>query len=156
VPDMTLFQVLYDALKQDGWEFEYDDKNELFRLEIRGINTEFICFIIVDEEQESLLCNTHIKLKIPFAKRLEVCNFMNRVNYELAIGNFEMDMDDGEIRFRTYLDSANSEPSREQILNLIWNGAQTFDTYHPGILKILLENYLAEEAVAVCSQEDNE
>lgn len=152
---MMLFQILYDALKQDGWEFNYDDKNELFRLEIRGINSDFICFIIVDEEQESLLCNTHIKQKIPFAKRLEICNFMNRVNYELAIGNFEMDMDDGEIRFRTYLDLANSEPSREQLLNLIWNGAQTFDTYYPGIQKIVQDEYLAEEAVAICSQEDD-
>lgn len=152
---MTLFQILYQTLKQDGWDFEYDDKNELFRMEIRGINSDFISFIIVDEEQESLLCNTHIKQKIPFAKRLEVCNFMNRVNYELAIGNFEMDMDDGEIRFRTYLDSANIEPSKEQLLNLIWNGAQTFDTYFPGITRILTENYPAEEALAICSQEDN-
>jgi len=152
---MMLFQVLYDTLKQDGWEFNYDDKNELFRMEIRGINSEFICFIIVDEEQESLLCNTHIAQKIPFAKRLEVCNFMNRINYELAIGNFEMDMDDGEIRFRTYLDLANSEPSREQLVNLIWNGAQTFDTYYPGFHKILHENYLAEEAVVICTQEED-
>lgn len=152
---MMLFQVLYNTLKQDGWEFTYNDKNELFSMEIRGINSEFVCFIIVDEEQESLLCNTHIKQKIPFTKRLEVCNFMNRVNYELAIGNFEMDMDDGEIRFRTYLDLSNSEPSREQLLNLIWNGAQTFDTYYPGFIKILLEDYLAEEAVAICSQEED-
>lgn len=152
---MTLFQILYQVLKQDGWDFEYDDKNELFRMEIRGINSDFICFAIVDEEQESLLCNTYIKQKIPFSKRLEVCNFMNRVNYELAIGNFEMDMDDGEIRFRTYLDAANIEPSKEQLVNLIWNGAQTFDTYYPGITKILLEDYLAEEAVAICSQEED-
>ncbi|AGA69691.1 hypothetical protein Desdi_2261 [Desulfitobacterium dichloroeliminans LMG P-21439] len=151
---MTLFEILYRALKQDGWNFEYDEKNELFRIEIRGINSEFVSFIIVDEEQESLLCNTHIKQKIPFAKRLEVCNFINRVNYELAIGNFELDMDDGEIRFRTYLDSANSEPSREQLLNLLWNGAQTFDIYYPGFIKIISEDYLAEEAVSACSQDE--
>ncbi|ACL21274.1 hypothetical protein DesLBE_0070 [Desulfitobacterium sp. LBE] len=151
---MTLYEVLYNTLKKDCWKFDYDQKNELFRLEIRGINCDFVSFIIVDEEQESLLCNTHIKQKIPFAKRVEVCNFMNRINYELAIGNFEMDMDDGEIRFRTYLDSANSEPSQEQLINLIWNGAQTFDTYYPGFIKIVSEDYSAEEAVRVCSQDD--
>lgn len=152
---MTLFQVLYDTLQENNWEFDYDDKNEIFRLEIRGVNSDFYCFIIVDEEQESLLCNTHIKKRIPFTKRLEVCSFMNRVNYELANGNFEMDMDDGEIRFRTFLDLANTIPSQEQLMNLIWNGSQSFDTYYPGVEKILLEEYSAEEAIAVCTQEED-
>jgi len=150
---MPLFDVVYNALKKDSWKFEYDDKNELFRLEISGINCNYVCYIIVDEEQESLLCNTHIKQKVPFGKRLEVCNFINRINYELAIGNFEMDMEDGELRFRTYLDSANALPSQEQLINLIWNGAQTFDTYYPGFMKIITEDYLAEEAMELCSLE---
>ncbi|HVJ47859.1 YbjN domain-containing protein [Desulfitobacterium sp.] len=150
---MTLFQILYQTLTENGWEFDHDDKNEILRLEIRGVNSDFHCFIIVDEEQESLLCNTHIKHKIPFPKRIEICNFMNRINYELANGNFEMDMDDGEIRFRTYLDLANTEPSQEQMMNLIWNGSQSFDTYYPGVEKIVHEEFSAEEAMAICTQE---
>lgn len=152
---MTLFQILYQTLSENGWEFDFDDKNEIFRLEIRGVNSDFHCFIIVDEEQESLLCNTHINQKIPFPKRLEICNYINRVNYELANGNFEMDMDDGEIRFRTFLDLENTEPSHEQLMNLIWNGSQSFDTYFPGVAKIVSEDFTAEEAIAFCTQEDD-
>ncbi|MEA4901088.1 YbjN domain-containing protein [Desulfitobacterium sp.] len=151
---MTLFQILFETLNDNGWEFVYDDKNEIFRLEIRGVNSDYHCFIIVDEEQESLLCNTHINEKVPFPKRLEICNFINRVNYELANGNFEMDMDDGEIRFRTFLDLENTEPSQEQLMNLIWNGSQSFDTYYPGIIKIICDGMTAEEAMAMCTQED--
>lgn len=147
---MSLFEILCQILKDDGWNFECDDKNELIRLEIHGTNSAFTSFIIIDEEQETYLCNTHIRQRIPFGKRLEVCNFMNRINYELAIGNFEMDMDDGEIRFRTYLDSAGAEPSKEQLLNLIWNGSQAFDTYYPGLLKIITADFSVEEAVELC------
>jgi hypothetical protein len=50
---------------------------------------------------------------------------------------------------------ANAEPSREQLVNLIWNGAQTFDTYYPGFLKILIDDYSAEDAVAICTQEED-
>lgn len=152
---MTLFQILHDTLIENGWEFDDDDKNEIFRLKIRGVNSDFKCFIIVDEDQESLLCNTQIKRKIPFPKRLEICNFMNRVNYELANGNFEMDMDDGDLRFRTFLDLANTEPSKEQLMNLIWNGSQCFDTYYPGFEKIVLEDFSTEEAMILCTQEDD-
>ncbi|MHB1404146.1 MAG: YbjN domain-containing protein [Desulfitobacteriaceae bacterium] len=154
---MSLFEMLGIVLNEDGWNCETDAKNQIVRLEIRGVNAAFYAFIIVDDEQESLLCNTHIKLRVPAAKHLEVCEFMNRVNYELANGNFEMDMEDGEIRFRTYLDLSGAEPSKEQILNLIWNGVQSFDNYYPGLLKIIHNGFTAEEAIRFCenSQEQD-
>jgi len=154
---MSLFRVLHEILTQNGWEFDFDNKNEIIKLEIRGINTNFHAFLLVDEEQESLLCNTHIKQKIPLSKRLEVCDFMCRVNYELANGNFEMDMDNGEIRYRTYLDLADAEPSKDQVLNIIWNGVLGFDTYYPGLMKLVYGDYSAEEAAAFCTdtEQDN-
>ena len=152
---MSLFQVLYEILNDNGWEFDFDEKNEIIKLEVRGVNANFRSFLLVDEEQESLLCNTHINQKIPHAKRLEVCDFMSRVNYELANGNFEMDMDNGEIRYRTFLDLAEAKPSKEQITNIVWNGVLGFDTYYPGLMRLVYGNCSAEEAVAYCS-EDNE
>ncbi len=152
---MSLFQLLYDILIQNDWEFESDDKNEVIKLKIQGINANFHSCLLVDEKQESLLCNTYIKHKIPFSKRLEVCDFMCRVNYEFAIGNFEMDMENGEIRYRTYLDLANAEPSREQVVNIVWNGVLGFDTYYPGLMRLVYEDYSAEEAAAFCSELDD-
>lgn len=151
---MSLFRVLYKILSQNGWEFDFDNKNEIIKLEIRGVNTNFHVFLLVDEEQESLLCNTHISQKIPYSKRLEVCDFMSRINYELAKGNFEMDMDTGEIRFRTFLDLADADPSKDQILNIVGNGVQGFDTFYPGLMKLVYEDYNAEEAVAFCTEEE--
>lgn len=150
---MSLFRVLYEILSQNGWEFDFDNKNGIIKLEIRGINTDFHSFLFVDEEQESLLCNTHIDQKIPSSKRLEVCDFMNRVNYELVNGNFEMDMDNGEIRYRTFLDLADAQPSQDQILNIVWNGVLGFDTYYPGLMKLLYGDYNPEEAAAFCSED---
>lgn len=147
---MSLFNILCSVLSRDGWEFIIDEKNEIIRTEICGVNTRFQSFIMVDEEQESLLCNTYINVRIPYTKRIETCEFMNRVNYELAYGNFEMDMDDGKIRYRTYVDLAGAEPSKEQILNFIWNGAQIFDTYYPGLTQLIEGNCTAEEALAMC------
>lgn len=152
---MSLFQILYDILNENGWEFDYDTKNEIIRFEIHGVNADFHAFLLVDEEQESLLCNTHIDQKIPHSKRLEVCDFMSRVNYELANGNFEMDMDNGEIRYRTYLDLSDAKPSKEQILNIVWNGVLGFDTYYPGLMRLVYGNCTAEEAASYCTIDDD-
>ena len=151
---MSLFQVLYKILSQNGWEFDFDDKNGIIKLDIRGISTNFHAFLLIDEEQESLLCNTHINQRIPYSKRLEVCDFMSRINYELVNGNFEMDLDNGEIRYRTFLDLADAEPSQDQVLNIVWNGVLGFDTYYPGLMKLVYGNLSAEEAAAYCT-EDN-
>ncbi|MDP4160314.1 MAG: YbjN domain-containing protein [Bacillota bacterium] len=151
---MSLFRVLYEILKDNGWEFDFDNRNEIIKLEIRGVNANFHSFLLVDEEQESLLCNTHINQKIPHSTRLEVCDFMSRVNYELANGNFEMDMDNGEIRYRTFLDLADAEPSKDQILNIVWNGVLGFDTYYPGLMKLVYGDCSAEDAAAYCSEEN--
>ncbi len=151
---MVLFHTLCHTLDDEGWDYEYDEKNELIRFRVHGVNTDFNVFLIVDEEQESLLCNTYITQKISKNKRADVCEFMNRVNYELDNGNLEMDMDDGEIRYRTFLDLSDTAPSKEQILNLIWNGPQCFDTYFSGLMKMIYNNFTPEEAANSCLTEN--
>ena len=61
---MSLFQELFEILRQDDWKFDFDIKNEIIKLEISGVNTNFHIFLLVDEKQESLLCNTYLKQKI--------------------------------------------------------------------------------------------
>lgn len=152
---MSLFQKLFEILCQEDWKFDFDKKNEIIKLEIPGINTRFHVFLLVDEKQESLLCNTYIKQKVPHSKRLEVCDFMNRANYELANGNFEMDIDNGEIRYRTFLDLADTEPSKDQIQNIVWTGIHGFDSYYRGLIKLVYWDYSAEDAMAYCTEEDS-
>ncbi len=152
---MSLLKILCDILAADGWRFNLDQRNEIVQLEVRGVNANLRLIVYVDEEQESFLCNTHTNLKIPYAKRLQICEFMNRVNYEMVNGNFEMDMEDGEIRYRTSLDLSGAEASKDQILNLIWNGAQSFDTFFPGMMELLYENCTPEQAVSLCMVENN-
>lgn len=148
---MILFQTLCHTLDEEGWDYEYDEKNELLRFRVHGVNTDFNVLLIIDEEQESLLCNTYIVQKIPENKRFDVCEFINRINYELDNGNLEMDMEDGEIRYRTFLDLSDATPSKEQILNLIWNGPQCFDSYFSGLMRLVYSNLSPAKAVALCS-----
>src|SRR5437868_9878284 len=46
---------------------------------------------------------------VPPARRDEVARFLTRSNWELLIGSFEMDYDDGSVRFRTGVDFTHSE-----------------------------------------------
>jgi hypothetical protein len=66
-----------------------------------------------------------------------MAEFQARVNYGLVIGNFEMDWEDGEIRFKTSLDFMG-EPFSENLLNQLFNdNLRTMNLYLPGLEKVL-------------------
>ncbi|MDO5299554.1 MAG: YbjN domain-containing protein [Clostridia bacterium] len=57
--------------------------------------------VIVREDNFSTL--TQLPLAADENSRLAVAEYLTRVNFNMRNGNFELNMDDGEIRFKTYV-----------------------------------------------------
>jgi hypothetical protein len=56
------------------------------------------------EDDEQLVVYSLIPARVPPDRRTSVAVFLTRANYGLAIGNFELDLDDGEVRYKTSVD----------------------------------------------------
>ena len=83
----------------------------------------------------------------------EMVEFTTRANYGLRCGNFEMDMRDGEIRYKVFVDCEGSFlPPRDVIRNSIVIPAMMFERYTPGILDILFKEAKAVDAIAKCEE----
>ncbi len=80
--------------------------------------------------------------------------FICRVNYGLKNGCFELDMDDGEIKYRTYVDCEESIPSIEVVRNSILCLAAMVEKYSEGILDIVFGNVSAKTAAQKCEDFD--
>ena len=63
--------------------------------------------VIVRDEDFSTLAQ--IPLSADENHRLAVAEFLTRVNFNMRNGNFELNMDDGEIRFKTYVHAGRGE-----------------------------------------------
>ena len=75
--------------------------------------------------------------------------FLTRANYGLHVGNFEMDMTDGEVRYKTTgVADENTMPGLDVIRRLTYVGFSMFDHYVPSLLSILYGGKTAEEAIA--------
>ena len=74
---------------------------------------------------------------VPEEQRAAVGEFCNRANFGLAIGNFELDHDGGEVRFRTSIDAEGTEPTPELVRNAVVANVLTMDRYVTGILAVL-------------------
>ena len=60
-----------------------------------------------------------------------------RINSGLPIGNFEFDFEDGEIKFKTYVDVGMGELDYSLIQQVIEGNVYVMDTYFSGIKEIL-------------------
>ena len=64
-------------------------------------------------------------------------DYVTRANYGLRNGNLEMDLDDGEVRYKTYFYAKNRIPNQEEIERYVDISFLTLDRYAEGLMKIL-------------------
>lgn len=100
-------------LKEDKWRFDFDSERGRFIF-----NLSLSCKLksvryIVDVREKDYLIYVFSPLgpdKGDAATMKRTAEFLTRANYGLVFGNFEMDMHDGEIRYKTFVFRAAEKP----------------------------------------------
>ena len=87
------------------------------------------------------------------AKLAAMAEFICRVNYGMRNGNFEMDFNDGEIRYKSFVDCSSGTPSRDVIENSVVAGIEMTKRYYPGIKDVLFNGISPKEAVEKCEKQ---
>jgi hypothetical protein len=78
---------------------------------------------------------------------MAVVEFLTRANYGGVVGNFEMDLERGEVRYRTSLGVGNATLSPDLIRPLIHINLIMMDNYLPGLLAVAFGNASPELAI---------
>lgn len=140
-------------LTEDDWNYTFDDQRGLFKfnLKIKG-RIKKVSYIIAVKDDDYIVY-TASPLGADDDKTMAVmAEFICHVNYGVKNGNFELDMMDGEIRYKCFVDCEGITPSKEMIRNSIYCPAAMFNRYGPGIVDILFCNATAKEAVDKCEK----
>jgi len=88
------------------------------------------------------------------AKLAALSEFICRVNYGMKYGNFEMDFNDGEIRYKCFVDcEGRMDPSRELIENSVMAGIEMTKQYFPGIKDVLFNGVSPKDAIEKCEKQ---
>jgi hypothetical protein len=148
------FVALGEFLQEDGWYPVRVSERLAYRTFFSGKNGELRCYTRVRPEMEQVIFYAISPVRVPLEKRLVVAEFITRANYGLPMGNFEMDMEDGEVRFKGSLDFEGEILSPNLIRNLIYPVVQTLDLYLPGLLQILYGEATALDAIAAIENKD--
>ena len=148
---MTALMAFFD---EEKWSYTQHEDRPILKLGFTGKNGNWTCFAQVREADEQFVFYSICPLSVPERKRLAVAEFLTRANYGLIIGNFEMDLDDGEIRYKSSLDAESSELSTGMIKNAVYASVLMMDKYLPGIVTVLGGNTTPKAAIDEIEADD--
>lgn len=100
---VSLNDIVEGYLTTMGWSYERID-DTILRLSFRGEQGQWTVLIRTDEEKQLCMVYSIYPQLVAEQHRTAMAVFLTQENYDLPIGNFEMDAADGELRYRTGID----------------------------------------------------
>ena len=103
--NLDVCKLVQEFMDKQEWKYTYDEENKAliagfsFAGKIRRVKL-FVDF----NYDDCYLVTCPLPMNASEEAYTEVMRLMNRINYSSKFGNFEMDEDDGEIRYRLAVD----------------------------------------------------
>ena len=152
-PDGTSSQLIYKAVinffKTEEWEFVEAEDELILYMNFKGENGEWVCLAKVKEEENQFIFYSLYPQAVPQDKRLAIAEFITRANYGTILGNFELDFDDGEIRYKTSIDVEGDNLSFALIKQMVYANVMMMDEYLPGIMAVIEGEVGVKEAISL-------
>lgn len=141
------FCELVAFFERHDFHFEIHPEKPLIHMTMTGDNGSWPFMAIADDESERFSAFSRAPIQVPVAKRATAAEYLTRANWGLLIGNFEMDYSDGEIRYKTAMDTDGIKLNDQLIGLTIFINLQMMDRYLPGLMTVVFGNERPEDAV---------
>jgi hypothetical protein len=142
-----LMPVARQALALLEWNYEMIGGGQALTFGVMGTHVQQEFLVTVDESLEIVGCYLSSTVRVPEPMRLPVCEFLTRANYGLRVGNFEMDMNDGEVRYKASLDMQGGTLDPKMVMSLFATSGNNFDVYYPGLMRVIYGGISPEVAI---------
>lgn len=110
----------------------------VINLPLESANGKMNMFIHAHEEAARVFVYTRPQdLLVPIERIPAVAEFLTRANYGLPLGNWEIDMNDGEINFKNSVDVKGGALTEEMVKTLVVFSLECVNRYLPGIRAVV-------------------
>lgn len=142
-----IFETMLKFFEQDEWTVSKIDNRPILQMRFEGNHGKWQCFAHAKEEKQQFLFYSICLSKVPTERRQALAEFLTRANFGLLMGNFELDFEDGEIRFKTSIDVENFSLSPEIVKQYVYTNVLMMDCYLSGILAVIADEVSPKEAI---------
>lgn len=153
---MTAFEKIVEFLESEEVRFEAVPEESMVRFNFAGQSGSWFVLGSSFPEANRVIFLSILPSLVPAERRAAVGEFINRINFGLVVGNLEIDMDGGEVRFRTSMDLDDVEVSVEMIRNLLYANVYMTDAHVPVINKVAFGDLDPVAAVTLAEERINQ
>lgn len=139
--------------EQDGWPAVSLPGSGALQINFQGQSGNWLCYAQARDDSSQFAFYSVCPVNAPEPRRAMVTEFITRANYGLIIGNFELDLDDGEIRYKTSIDVEQTELSPALMQPLVYANVWTMDRYLPGLMAVIFGNAIPLQAIELVESE---
>ena len=142
------FEALRIVLAQMGWDTEPDEQQYSFFIDFGPPYVPISDAIAaVTADAEAFLFYVNFGVLAPLDRRNEVAQFLVRANWALSIGNFEMDYNDGHLRFKSSVNIRDVELTETLIRNAVLCAMHAVEAYANALVSVARGSINAEQAI---------
>lgn len=140
-------------LDEADWHYSFDEENGIFRFGIRlpGKMKHVQYAVVIYERDYNVYAISPLAADLDDPEQMrQMAEFICRANYGLRDGNFEMDFNDGELRYKCYMNCNGAFPTKNMVSASVYRPFTMFKSYNKGILQILFAGMSAADAIELC------
>ncbi|MGK7894886.1 MAG: YbjN domain-containing protein [Xenococcus sp. (in: cyanobacteria)] len=147
--EKSILATIIAYFTKDDWTFTKLQGQSVLQMAYQGKNGLWNCYAQARETEEQFVFYSIYPELVSEEKRLAMAELLTRLNYGLIIGNFEMDFNDGEIRYKTSIAVEGNILNYQVIKRLVYANVAIMDYYLPSIRTVMDGNISPEEAIAL-------
>lgn len=144
---MSLIDTASACLSELQLESKKVEGFPVLTLTIEASNGKLDMYVHAHEDKQRLLIYLRPQGITASDDKLHLlADYITRANYGLPLGNFELDMNDGELNFKNSLDVNGGSLTKEMVKTLVVFGIECVNRYLPGV-RAVLEGAVPKEAI---------
>lgn len=142
-----------EVLTQIGWNPRKDDETGGF---IVNFDPPYVpvayAYAAVSADLEVFVFYLNFGVAVAEDRRDETAHLVTLVNSDLMVGNFEIDFEDGLVRFRSSVPFQGTELSEALVRNVILSAMNAVERYAEKIIDVIARGKSAQQAFAEAAQ----
>jgi hypothetical protein len=133
--------------EENDWKFEVVPDDSAVVVGFQGEHGKWKCYSKARDEEQQVVFYSLFPTKVSKDRIQFMSELLSRANYGIVIGNFELDYDDGEVRYKTSIDVEGEQLTSSLMDNIVCANVDAMDAYFPAIQAVIDGKLSPQEAI---------
>jgi hypothetical protein len=136
-PVGPIFATAVRFFLDDEWSFEQDAAEPVLRVNYEGEYSSWRVDVHARDYSQQCLIYSRFPRKVPVNSLPAVSEYLHRANWAMPVGNFELDYDTGDVRYKSAVDAEEAPFDEMTFRNLFIPNVLMMDAYGDGLAQVL-------------------